>query len=42
MFTGMYPPSSGVCIHMVDELPDNLDTLATLFGRAGLCDRRPV
>ena len=35
MFTGMYPSSSGVRIHMVDKLPNNLDTLATLFSRAG-------
>lgn len=35
MFTGMYPSSSGVRIHMVDKLPDNLDTLATLFSKAG-------
>jgi arylsulfatase A-like enzyme len=31
----MYPSSSGVRIHMVDKLPDNLDTLATLFAKAG-------
>jgi arylsulfatase A-like enzyme len=35
MFTGMYPSSSGVRIHMVDKLPNNLDTLATVFSRAG-------
>lgn len=35
MFTGMYPSSSGVRIHMVDKLPDTLDTLATVFNRAG-------
>ncbi|MCL4507921.1 MAG: sulfatase [Chloroflexi bacterium] len=35
MFTGMYPPSNGVRIHMVDKLPDSLDTLATLFKGAG-------
>ena len=35
MFTGMYPSSSGVRIHMVDKLPSNLDTLATIFKTAG-------
>jgi arylsulfatase A-like enzyme len=35
MFTGMYPSSSGVRIHMVDKLPSNLDTLATIFSAAG-------
>ena len=35
MFTGMYPSSSGVRIHMVDKLPSNLDTLATVFSNAG-------
>ncbi|HEV7215947.1 MAG TPA: sulfatase, partial [Chloroflexota bacterium] len=35
MFTGMYPSSSGVRIHMVDKLPDTLDTLATIFSAAG-------
>ncbi|MFI5266098.1 MAG: sulfatase [Chloroflexota bacterium] len=35
MFTGMYPSSSGVRIHMVDKLPSNLQTLATVFGDAG-------
>lgn len=35
MFTGMYPSSSGVRIHMVDKLPPNLDTLASLFQQAG-------
>jgi len=35
MFTGMYPSSSGVRIHMVDKLPDSLDTLATVFSQAG-------
>lgn len=35
MFTGMYPSSSGVRIHMVDKLPYSLDTLATVFNKAG-------
>jgi arylsulfatase A-like enzyme len=35
MFTGMYPSSSGVRIHMVDKLPNTLDTLATTFSKAG-------
>lgn len=35
MFTGMYPSSSGVRIHMVDKLPNSLDTLATVFSGAG-------
>jgi arylsulfatase A-like enzyme len=35
MFTGMYPPSSGVRVHMVDKLPANLETLATIFSAAG-------
>ena len=35
MFTGMYPSASGVRIHMVDKLPANLQTLATLLGGAG-------
>ncbi len=35
MFTGMYPSSSGVRVHMVDTLPANLDTLATLLNGAG-------
>jgi arylsulfatase A-like enzyme len=35
MFTGMYPPASGVKVHMVDKLPDSLETLATLFSAAG-------
>jgi len=35
MFTGMYPSSSGVRVHMVDKLPPNLQTLATIFNAAG-------
>lgn len=35
MFTGMYPSSSGIRIHMVDKLPNNLDSMATLFQKAG-------
>ena len=35
MLTGMYPSSSGVRIHMVDKLPNNLDTLATIFQKNG-------
>ena len=35
MFTGMYPSSSGVRVHMVDKLPNSLDTLATVFQSAG-------
>lgn len=35
MFTGMYPSSSGIRVHMVDKLPNNLDSMATLFQKAG-------
>src|SRR5262249_30670242 len=35
MLTGMYPSSSGVRVHMVDRIPDDLETLATSFARAG-------
>lgn len=35
IFTGMYPPSNGVRIHMVDKLPDSLATLATVFKGSG-------
>jgi arylsulfatase A-like enzyme len=35
MFTGMYPASNHVRVHMVDKLPGDLETLATLFSRAG-------
>ena len=35
IFTGMYPSSSGVRTHMVDKIPDRLQTLATLFDAAG-------
>jgi arylsulfatase len=35
IFTGMYPSSSGVRVHMVDKLPDGLDTLAARFQQAG-------
>lgn len=35
MFSGMYPPSDGVRVHMVDKLPDSLETMATLFSKAG-------
>jgi arylsulfatase A-like enzyme len=35
LFTGMYPSSSGMRIHMVDKLADNIDTLAAAFHRAG-------
>ncbi len=35
IFTGMYPSSDGVRVHMVDHLPTNLDTLATVFTQAG-------
>jgi arylsulfatase A-like enzyme len=35
MFTGMYPAASGVRTHMVDRVPGNVQTLATLFAGAG-------
>ena len=35
IFTGMYPPSNGVRIHMIDKLPDSLATLATVFKDSG-------
>lgn len=35
MFTGMYPSSSGMRVHMRDKLPDSLDSMATLFLKAG-------
>jgi len=35
IFSGMYPSSSGVRVHMVDKMPDRLETMATLFSRAG-------
>jgi arylsulfatase A-like enzyme len=35
LFSGMYPPSDGVRVHMVDKLPDSLATMATLFMKAG-------
>ncbi|MHB8619267.1 MAG: sulfatase family protein [Chloroflexota bacterium] len=35
MFTGMYPASSGVRVHMVDKIPDHLQTLARVFAGAG-------
>ena len=35
IFSGMYPSSSGVRVHMVDKLPDSLETLATLYSKAG-------
>jgi arylsulfatase len=35
LFSGMYPSSNGVRVHMVDKLPDSLDTMATLYSKAG-------
>lgn len=35
MFTGMYPASSGIRVHMVDKLPNNLESLSTVFSAAG-------
>lgn len=35
ILTGMYPSSNGVRVHMVDKLPANLDTLATVLSQAG-------
>ncbi|HEU0166281.1 MAG TPA: sulfatase [Chloroflexota bacterium] len=35
MLTGMYPASNGVRVQMVDKIPVNLQTLATLFAGAG-------
>lgn len=35
LFSGMYPSSNGVRVHMVDKLPDSLETMATLFSKAG-------
>jgi arylsulfatase A-like enzyme len=35
IFTGMYPSSSGVLVHMVDKVPAKVDTLAAAFARAG-------
>jgi arylsulfatase len=35
LFTGMYPAASGIRTHMVDRVPNSLQTLATLFAGAG-------
>ncbi|HVA22950.1 MAG TPA: sulfatase [Chloroflexota bacterium] len=35
MFTGMYPASSGIRVHMVDKIPDQQQTLAKVFANAG-------
>ncbi|MBV8086059.1 MAG: sulfatase-like hydrolase/transferase, partial [Chloroflexi bacterium] len=35
VLTGMYPASNGVRVQMVDKVPANLQTLATVFGGAG-------
>ena len=35
LFSGMYPSSNGVRVHMVDKLPDSIETLATLYSKAG-------
>jgi arylsulfatase A-like enzyme len=35
LLTGMYPASNGVRVQMVDKIPSNLQTLATLFSDAG-------
>ncbi|HEV7214374.1 MAG TPA: sulfatase, partial [Chloroflexota bacterium] len=35
LFSGMYPSSNGVRVHMVDKLPDSFETLATLYSKAG-------
>ena len=35
MFTGMYPPSNGVRVHMVDKLPASVATLAGTLAEAG-------
>ena len=35
MFTGLYPSSSGIRVHMVDKLPSSLDTTASVLQSAG-------
>ena len=35
IFTGMYPPSNGLRVHMVDKLQSSLETLAGVFRGAG-------
>lgn len=35
IFTGMYPSMDGVRVHMVDKLPNTLDTMATIYAQAG-------
>lgn len=35
IFTGTYPSTNGLRVHMLDKLPDSIETLATVCQRAG-------